>query len=308
MDSGSSIGPLISSDAVAYTVDSGTSFPTASKFTASKSRSGFGPRTTSNPSASKFGSDATIIASTKPLDVVSNGGQDLSSDSVFPDGDGDTKRKVCTTGQCEFYEGGVKDGKPHGRGKTFYKEGKVQYDGDWVHGRLTGQCRVYNKHDMLVFEGECRKERPHGQGTMYFTDGTKYSGSWDNGAADGEGTLFYANGNPHYDGSWRQGKFHGSGKMFFPEGKLTYYDGQWDNDLMHGGGMIYYHNGHLRYDGYLSRGKFQGSGKLYDDKGILAFDCKRWEEGKMNGEVMEYDKQGKFVKQRLWHNGKPALR
>lgn len=46
----------------------------------------------------------------------------------------------------------------------------------------------------VIYTGWLWNDRPHGQGSAIFVDGSKYEGQWVNGIKQGEGTLFYANG------------------------------------------------------------------------------------------------------------------
>jgi len=54
-------------------------------------------------------------------------------------------------------------------------------------------------------------------------DGTKFTGDWFDGKANGIGTKTLPNGTI-YDGAWGDGKFE-KGKCTYPDGKI--YDGTW---------------------------------------------------------------------------------
>ena len=55
------------------------------------------------------------------------------------------------------------------------------------------------------------------------TDGTKYTGEWIDGKANGIGVKTLPNGTI-YDGHWTDGKFD-KGKCTYPDGKI--YEGEW---------------------------------------------------------------------------------
>lgn len=54
-------------------------------------------------------------------------------------------------------------------------------------------------------------------------DGTKYTGDWEDGKANGLGIKQLPNGTV-YEGNWIDGKFD-KGKCTYPDGKI--YDGKW---------------------------------------------------------------------------------
>lgn len=61
-------------------------------------------------------------------------------------------------------------------------------------------------------------------------DGSKYSGEWFEGKANGKGVKVIPNG-ATYDGIWTNGKFE-KGKCTYADGKI--YDGEWKDGKPHG--------------------------------------------------------------------------
>ncbi len=51
----------------------------------------------------------------------------------------------------------------------------------------------------------------HGTGTFTFTDGSLYTGRWEDGKRSGHGVMKWPNGQ-EYDGEWKDDQCHGSGK------------------------------------------------------------------------------------------------
>lgn len=78
------------------------------------------------------------------------------------------------------YHGEVKDGKPHGYGRTYDCEGKIRFDGTWKKGE--------------------KKE-----GIDYLNGQVLYKGQYKNGLYHGKGTLFDSEGNVEYKGEFRNG-------------------------------------------------------------------------------------------------------
>lgn len=96
-----------------------------------------------------------------------------------------------------------------------------------------------------------------GRGTIYFRDGTEYSGQWKKNKFHGEGTRRFQNGNV-YNGNYTDGKRQGQGKCYFANGDM--YVGDWKNDTIHGFGRYYYNNGHS-FEGMFRNGQRNGRGK-----------------------------------------------
>ncbi|KAG9341060.1 hypothetical protein JZ751_019814 [Albula glossodonta] len=59
--------------------------------------------------------------------------------------------------------------------------------------------------------------RRHGLGQLKFSDGTCYTGQFENGLFNGCGVLMFPDGS-RYEGEFVQGKFQGVGLLTFPDG------------------------------------------------------------------------------------------
>ena len=79
-----------------------------------------------------------------------------------------------------------KNGKTHGKGKLFYKNGNIKYEGDWINDEIEGN------------------------GKYYWEDGEYYIGQFKNGLRNGKGIKYYSNGNIKYEGNWIDDKFVGN--------------------------------------------------------------------------------------------------
>ncbi len=67
------------------------------------------------------------------------------------------------------------------------------------------------------YEGQFEDDEPHGQGTYYYPNGAKYIGQFKNGNCHGLGTYYYADGD-RYEGQFEDGKFHGQGIFYYADG------------------------------------------------------------------------------------------
>uniref|UniRef100_A0A7S1KSR7 Uncharacterized protein n=1 Tax=Percolomonas cosmopolitus TaxID=63605 RepID=A0A7S1KSR7_9EUKA len=121
----------------------------------------------------------------------------------------------------------------------------------------------------------------HGKGTLYYLDGSVYSGDFVNGQRegwgvfstksytyDGEfkndckegfGVIIYANGE-QYEGKWRGGYPHGEGCYIFADGSK--YVGNFERGLRNGRGVLHYSDGITTYDGEWHNDKKQGKAQV----------------------------------------------
>lgn len=113
------------------------------------------------------------------------------TNQTFPEG-ADMAREVGPVG-VEYtngtrYLGDIKDGKRHGRGELFDKEGSPIYKGGWANGEREGHGRHYNR-GKLEYSGEWQGGKPHGYGTQYSINGCKSEyeerGWWVKGSKEG---------------------------------------------------------------------------------------------------------------------------
>lgn len=95
---------------------------------------------------------------------------------------GKTKKEVLQkSGLSVAYEGELDGVKPHGKGKAYFKDGRI-YEGDWVDGKYEGYGCLYYDNLNLWYEGEWKDGKRHGQGKSYYEDGTlAYDGEWKDG-------------------------------------------------------------------------------------------------------------------------------
>ena len=75
----------------------------------------------------------------------------------------------------------------------------------------------------------------------------QYRGEMLSGKPHGKGSVTYSNGDA-YDGEYHKGKRQGFGVYSFADGEK--YEGQWYNNQQHGKGVYYFQNNN-RYDGLI---------------------------------------------------------
>lgn len=73
-----------------------------------------------------------------------------------------------------------------------------------------------------IYIGAMKDWLPAGKGEYFFADGSSYTGSLQNGLAQGYGVLKGANGIILYEGEWENGLPHGEGNYFDAEGNVLH--------------------------------------------------------------------------------------
>ena len=88
-----------------------------------------------------------------------------------------------------YYLGEDKDCVRNGKGKEYYKNGDLKYDGDWI------------------------DDLPEGKGKYIDADGNYYIGEFKKGLKQGKGVEYDRNNKLRYEGDFINGKYEGNGKL-----------------------------------------------------------------------------------------------
>lgn len=70
------------------------------------------------------------------------------------------------------------DGKRHGRGKFFYKEGSY-YDGEWKENKMDGYGTLYYPDGRIAYQGEWKDDEFDGKGKVYNDQQRSIDGNFD---------------------------------------------------------------------------------------------------------------------------------
>lgn len=162
----------------------------------------------------------------------------------------DAREGELVWGEGHRYQGGLRDGRMHGRGTHTAPDGEV-YTGDFVDG-----------------------ER-HGRGTLTFPNGDVYEGDFRNSAMTGTGRLTWSNGDV-YEGDFVNGVREGNGVLIRQLGGT--YTGGFSGDQRHGLGHYRWRDGTL-YKGDFRAGSLEGSGVKRSPDGMLSFET--WNDGQL---------------------------
>ena len=116
-------------------------------------------------------------------------------------------KTTLTLSDGAVYVGQVKDGKPHGRGRSTLDEG----------------------YSDIIYEGQWQNGKYHGQGRLAWNGGSQ-EGQWQNGKLHGQGTEW--DHSIGYVGQWQNGKKHGQGREYNDDRLIR--KGTWRNDVFIG--------------------------------------------------------------------------
>lgn len=194
------------------------------------------------------------------------------------------------------YDDATSDGEGTGGASNEGSDSFVVYEGEMTKGYCLREGRgvcLYNNG--TLYEGEWKRNKEHGKGTLMTADRKHiiYKGDWERGRMQGTGVYYYLQDDPYasrkkndggeqkcsrYEGEFRENTRHGNGKYFLPNGAV--YDGEWREDVMSGRGTFNWPDGSV-YIGSWKDGKRNGSGILQASDGFT-YDG-NWVENAMEG-------------------------
>lgn len=117
-----------------------------------------------------------------------------------------------------YYEGGLKNSRRHGKGYVV-DSAHIRIECLWDRGIPTGPTKIFDKNNVLLFEGESQEGQLSGQ-NCYYKDKVRnfeYRGNFSQGKINGKGTKWFSNGDT-YEGDFVDGIEHGSGILTFADG------------------------------------------------------------------------------------------
>jgi len=113
----------------------------------------------------------------------------------------------------EFFS--IKNGERNGKGKEYYKDGKLKFEGEYLNGKRNGKGKDYNYFGKLEFEGEYLNGERNGKGKEYNDNGKlEFEGEYLNGERNGKGKKYNYYGELEFEGEYLNGKRNGKCKLF----------------------------------------------------------------------------------------------
>ena len=118
-----------------------------------------------------------------------------------------------------IFEGEHKDGKRNGKGKEFYYDGKLKFEGKYLNGKKW-EGKGYDKSNNIIYELK------DGKGLIkeyFLNDKLIFEGEYLNGERNGKGKQFHVfNQALSFEGEYLNGKRNGKGKEYNKYGKLQF--------------------------------------------------------------------------------------
>jgi len=133
-----------------------------------------------------------------------------------------------------------------GYGKHIFEDG-TYYLGEWDNSLINGLGILFYKNGNIQFEGEWIYDIFEGYGRYIYENGDYYEGEFKNGLKNGKGILYTKNNNIQYMGDWINNDFNGYGIHYFKNGQK--YEGEFKEGLRNGKGTFFYKNGNIQYEG-----------------------------------------------------------
>ena len=165
-------------------------------------------------------------------------------------------------GGMTAYRGEYQDGKRHGFGAAYYKNGALSYAGFWKEGKKDGLGVSFRDGDHALHIARWENGKPGGFVSLFDSQGSlRYSGRFENGKKQGAGVTVNPADGTLFVGKWQDGEATGVGSAFDQEGNLLYYGG-WKDGKRHGQGTEFDKNGAIVFDGEWRDGKYH-NGILY---------------------------------------------
>ena len=175
----------------------------------------------------------------------------------------------------KFYEDGIlfeieeeQEQDKKGFGKITFKNDNY-YIGQILDLKMNGKGTLYNKNNVIIYEGNLINNKYEGNGKLFYDNGNYYDGEFVDNTEHGKGKLYKKINNIlyniMYDGDWNNGKYEGSGKLIYEDG--NYYLGEFINGKPNGKGKLYDKNNKIIFEGEYASGKKEGNGKLYLENG-----------------------------------------
>lgn len=88
-----------------------------------------------------------------------------------------------------------------------------------------------SQQEFPKYEGESKKDTPHGFGTYHYSADERYRGYWNKGLKEGKGLMEYEGG-ISYSGDFKDGDYNGVGKLNLAQGR--YLEGKFEHGKLHG--------------------------------------------------------------------------
>lgn len=131
-----------------------------------------------------------------------------------------------------------------------YYENDNYYFGSFSNGLRNGKGRLYYFNGKIKYEGFFKNDQKYGYGKLIYEineNDDYYVGQFFNNLKNGKGIIYDKKHNLKYEGDFVNDKPEGNGKLIYENG--SYYIGQFPNGLRHGRGTEYKRYHQIIFDG-----------------------------------------------------------
>ncbi len=213
----------------------------------------------------------------------------------------------------EFYVTSKDNNTLNGPYKSFFKNGNLKSEGQFVNNQSTGIWKYYFENGQLRMQGEIENGKGVGEWQYYFENGSfKMIGKMVEGKKQDDWVYYHKNGSKESEGKYITGKKDGFWKYYYPEGILrateefsglgSYYEELYETGAIKAEGkrigeeqvdewLYYYEDGTIQARGNFVAGKKDGTWKYYDEIGRIEAEG-RFDKDLANGIWIYYHSDG----------------
>lgn len=239
----------------------------------------------------------------------------------------------------EFNENGQKiaeysknsEGKFDGPYQSWYPNGQLQSDCNYVSGEFEGEQKQYFESGSLKLHGMYKNQQRDGLFQEWFEDGSlAFEGTFKEGNKEGVFTDWYPNGQMKSRKNFMHSLFHGDSHEWYEDGKLRLearyeegkkdgvfrswtdqeqllFEGAFDQDKPIGTHVAYYENGKKLEEFHFLDGKREGKHELYYESGQLKI-SETFKKDLVQGESLGFYEDGSEAFIRNYIDGKQVGR
>ena len=191
----------------------------------------------------------------------------------------------------EFYIRSKNNNVLDGPYKSYFENGSIKSEGQFVNNKSTGIWKYYYQNGRLRMQGQVGNGKNIGQWDYYYENGSmKMSGKLEQGKKDGYWIYYFKNNTIESEGNYHSGVKTGTWKYYHEAGVLkameefagdgSYYEELYETGSIKSDGKItsgkkvdewvfYYEDGTVKAKGNFVAGKKSGSWKYYNNTGRI---------------------------------------
>ena len=100
------------------------------------------------------------------------------------------------------------------KGKYIWENGDY-YIGEFLNDMKNGKGKIYYKNDSIKYDGDFVNDKYEGKGKFIWENEEYYIGEWVNGFKHGEGIIYYKNNKIKYKGNFVNNEYYNQIENFY---------------------------------------------------------------------------------------------